>query len=115
MVHCNIIDEPHIGFTGFREFTVMSKQLTMSAAVSVLAMAVFALLGTDLPGVGTIYTGQTLKFTRPVHFGEEITTSVTVKELNAKRNRAIFECLAVNPQGKPVIISEATMMPPKAS
>lgn len=52
MVHCNIIDEPHIGFTGFREFTVMSKQLTMSAAVSVLAMAVFALLGTDLISVG---------------------------------------------------------------
>ena len=51
MVHCNIIDEPHIGFTGFREFTVMSKQLTMSAAVSVLAMAVFALLGTDLISV----------------------------------------------------------------
>ena len=52
MVHCNIIDGPHIGFTGFREFTVMSKQLTMSAAVSVLAMAVFALLGTDLISVG---------------------------------------------------------------
>lgn len=52
MVHCNMIDEPHIGLTGFREFTVMSKQLTMSAAVSVLAMAVFALLGTDLISVG---------------------------------------------------------------
>ena len=74
-----------------------------------------ALLGTDLPGVGTIYTGQTLKFTRPVHFGEEITASVTVKELNEERNRAVFECLAVNPQGEPVIIGEATVMPPKAS
>ena len=74
-----------------------------------------ALLGTDLPGVGTIYTGQTLKFTRPVHFGEEITASVTVKELNEERNRAVFECLAVNPQGEPVIVGEATVMPPKAS
>lgn len=74
-----------------------------------------ALLGTDLPGVGTIYTGQTLKFTRPVHFGEEITASVTVKELNTERNRAVFECLAVNPQGEPVIVGEATVMPPKAS
>ena len=74
-----------------------------------------ALLGTHLPGVGTIYRGQTLKFTRPVHFGEEITASVTVKELNTERNRAVFECLAVNPQGEPVIIGEATVMPPKAS
>jgi 3-hydroxybutyryl-CoA dehydratase len=74
-----------------------------------------ALLGTDLPGVGTIYTGQTLKFTRPVHFGEEITATVTVKELNTERNRAVFECLAVNPQGEPVIVGEATVMPPRAS
>ena len=81
-----------------------------------LAASLFsALLGTDLPGVGTIYTGQTLKFTRPVHFGEEITASVTVKELNAERNRAVFGCLAVNPQGEPVIVGEATVMPPKAS
>ena len=79
-----------------------------------LAASLFsALLGTDLPGVGTIYTGQTLKFTRPVHFGEEITASVTVKELNTERNRAVFDCLAVNPQGEPVIIGEATVMPPK--
>ncbi len=74
-----------------------------------------ALLGTDLPGVGTIYTGQTLKFTRPVHFGEEITATVTVKELNTERNRAVFECLAVNPRGEPVIVGEATVMPPRAS
>lgn len=52
MVHCNIYERSHIGFNRFKEFNVMSKQLTMSAAVSVMAMAVFALLGTDLISVG---------------------------------------------------------------
>ena len=52
MVHCNIYQRTHIGIIRFKEFTVMSKQLTMSAAVSVVAMAVFALLGTDLISVG---------------------------------------------------------------
>lgn len=73
-----------------------------------------ALLGNDLPGLGTIYTGQTLKFTRPVHFGEEITASVTVREINIERNRAVLDCLALNPQGEAVIVGEATVMPPKA-
>ncbi|NLD34254.1 MAG: MaoC family dehydratase [Clostridiales bacterium] len=72
-----------------------------------------ALLGTELPGVGSIYTGQTLKFTKPVHFGEEITASVTVKEIIAEKNRVILDCLAVNPQGEPVILGEATIMPPR--
>lgn len=72
-----------------------------------------AILGTELPGLGTIYTGQTLKFTRPVHFNEEITATVTVKELQQERNRAILECVAVNPAGETVIVGEATVMPPK--
>ena len=93
-----------------------STQFKTRIVHGMLAGSLFsALLGTDLPGVGTIYTGQTLKFTRPVHFGEEITASVTVKELNEERNRAVFECLAVNPQGEPVIVGEATVMPPRAS
>ena len=39
-----------------------------------------AVLGTELPGPGTIYLGQSLRFRRPVGLGDTITTSVTVKE-----------------------------------
>lgn len=74
-----------------------------------------ALLGTQMPGLGTIYVGQTLKFLRPVYFGDEITASVTVKELLPERNRVIFECEAVNQKGDTVLVGEATMMPPKES
>lgn len=72
-----------------------------------------ALLGTKLPGLGTIYTGQTLKFTKPVHFGEQLTASITVKEVLVEKNRVILDCLIVNPDGDPVVVGEATVMPPK--
>ena len=38
-------------------------------------------LGTQLPGPGTIYMGQELRFTKPVFFGDTITATVTVAEL----------------------------------
>ncbi|MGD9886471.1 MAG: MaoC family dehydratase [Bacilli bacterium] len=71
-----------------------------------------AILGTDLPGLGSIYTFQSLKFVKPVYFNEQITATVTVKELLFDKNRVIFDCVAKNEQGDVVIIGEATIMPP---
>lgn len=71
-----------------------------------------ALLGMELPGLGTIYTGQTLKFTKPVYLNETITASITVKDINVERGRVVFDCLAVNDKGETVIVGEATVMPP---
>ena len=72
-----------------------------------------ALLGTELPGLGTIYTGQTLRFTKPVYFDVPITASVTVKEVVAEKNRVILNCQAVDPDGDTVVLGEATVMPPR--
>lgn len=71
-----------------------------------------AVLANQLPGPGTIYVGQTLKFKAPVKPGDTVTATVTVKELNVERNRVILDTVCtVN--GKVVIEGEATMMPPK--
>ncbi len=72
-----------------------------------------AILGTQLPGLGTIYTAQTLKFLRPVHLDETITARLTVKEINLERGRVIFDCQALNDQGESVIVGEATVLPPR--
>ncbi|MCK7485107.1 MAG: MaoC family dehydratase [Bacillus subtilis] len=74
-----------------------------------------AILGTTLPGLGTIYTGQTLKFTKPVYFNDTITASVSVKDIIVEKNRVVFDCVAVNQRGETVILGEATVMPPKQS
>ena len=70
-------------------------------------------LGTQLPGPGTIYMGQELRFTKPVFFGDTITATVTVAELIPEKNRAILDTVCTNQNGAVVIKRKATVMPPK--
>lgn len=71
-----------------------------------------AVLGNKLPGPGTIYVGQTLKFKAPVKAGDTVTATVTVKDINVEKNRAVLETVCTV-CGKVVIEGEATAMPPK--
>lgn len=50
-----------------------------------------AVIGEQLPGHGTIYMGQTLKFMAPVRPGEEVLAVVRVSEIDAKRRRVTLE------------------------
>lgn len=73
-----------------------------------------AVLGTMLPGPGTIYMGQELRFTKPVFVGDTITATITVAELIPEKNRAKLETVCTNQDGEVVIKGVATVMPPKA-
>ena len=90
--------------------TMFKKQIVHGMLVGSLFSQIF---GVKMPGLGSIYTKQSLKFTKPVYFGDEITAKVTVKELNLERNRVIFDCIAINQSGDTVIIGEAEIMPPR--
>ena len=70
-----------------------------------------AVLGTLLPGPGTIYLGQDLRFKRPVGLGDIITASVTAKEKRDK-NVVVFECVCVNQDGQPVVTGSAEVIAP---
>lgn len=70
-------------------------------------------LGTKLPGPGTIYLGQTLRFRRPVGVGETITTSVTAVSKDEEKYRITFECECVNQDGEPVIKGTAEVIAPR--
>ena len=68
-----------------------------------------AALGAHLPGPGTIYLGQTLKFKAPVRPGDTVKTTVTVKEVVVEKKRAIMETICR--VGDVVVIEgEATVM-----
>src|SRR5580700_8409178 len=54
------------------------------------ASLISAVIGTKLPGPGCIYMNQTLKFTAPVHIGETVYATVTVKELMPAKNRVVL-------------------------
>ena len=71
-----------------------------------------ALLGTRLPGPGTIYLSQTLKFLAPVHVGDTLTLSVTVTALEPSKHHVTLACLGVNAKGEHVIEGEAVVLAP---
>lgn len=72
-----------------------------------------AILGTRLPGPGTIYIGQTLNFTAPVQIGDTITASVEVAEIMADKNRIRLKTVCENQNGVIVLDGEAVVSPPK--
>ena len=70
------------------------------------------LLGTKLPGPGTIYLDQTLSFRRPVKIGDTVTVSVTATAKDAERHRISFECRCVNQRGETAIEGVAKVIAP---
>lgn len=71
-------------------------------------------LGNQLPGPGTIYMGQELRFVKPVFIGDTVTATVTVTEKITEKNRLKLETVVTNQNGDKVITGVATVMPPKA-
>jgi phosphate acetyltransferase len=69
-------------------------------------------LGTEFPGPGTIYIGQTLRFSRPVKVGDTITIKVTCKQKFDHNKHVIFDCLCTNQDSLKVISGEAEVLAP---
>lgn len=69
-------------------------------------------LGVQLPGPGTIYLGQSLRFLRPVKPGDQLKVSVTVREKHDDKKRLILDCLCTNQDGKNVVKGEAEVIAP---
>lgn len=74
------------------------------------ASFISTVLGTRMPGPGTIYLEQTLKFCRPVFIGDTITATATVTRVNRKANRAWLKTVCTNQHGKPVVTGRALVM-----
>lgn len=68
-----------------------------------------AVLGTRLPGPGSIFINQSLRFKAPVRIGETVTATVTVREVNTERRRVILDTQCTV-KDKVVVEGEATMM-----
>jgi 3-hydroxybutyryl-CoA dehydratase len=50
-----------------------------------------AVIGEQLPGHGTVYLGQTLKFMAPVRPGDVVLAEVSVREIDHSRRRVTLE------------------------
>ncbi|MGM0438556.1 MAG: MaoC family dehydratase [Bacillota bacterium] len=71
-----------------------------------------AVLGTKLPGPGSIYISQNLNFKAPVNFGDTVTATARVKSKDEEKNRVVMETVCTTQNGKEVITGEAVLMPP---
>lgn len=76
------------------------------------ASYISAVFGTILPGPGSIYVTQSLKFTAPVKIGDTVLTTVKITQLNPDKSRAIFNTVC-EVGGNPVLKGEAELMIPK--
>jgi len=70
------------------------------------------LLGTKLPGPGSIYLEQSLKFEKPIAVGDVVTVSVKVLEKNPETHRVSLECKCTNQRGEEVIVGTAKVLAP---
>lgn len=70
-------------------------------------------LGCDMPGYGSIYVSQQVKFLRPVKVNDEITATVEVIE-KLEKNMVKFRTYCKNQLGKLVVDGEAVGIPPKS-
>ena len=95
------VDEEFAKTTRFRR-RIVHGMLTASLISSVLA--------NKLPGEGSVYLGQTLKFVAPVFPGDTITARVTVKEIREDKPIVKLETICINQHDEIVIRGEATVL-----
>jgi len=69
-----------------------------------------AVLGMRLPGTGSIYLSQSLRFTKPVRIGDTITARVEVLEVLATKRRVRLSRVCRNQKGETVVEGEAVVM-----
>jgi 3-hydroxybutyryl-CoA dehydratase len=74
-----------------------------------------AVLGSHLPGPGTIYISQNLKFLAPIRIGDTVTAKVEVIELIQEKNRVRLKTTVENQKGVVAVVGEAMVSAPKKS
>lgn len=77
------------------------------------ASLISALIANELPGPGSIYAAQTLKFIAPVYVGDSVLTEIRVLEFEPNRPRITLDCKVTTERGGLVLIGQAVVVPPR--
>jgi 3-hydroxybutyryl-CoA dehydratase len=95
----------------YAETTVFGARIAHGLLVAGLISAV---LGTLLPGPGTIYLGQELRFKAPVYVGDTVTARVKVVKLRPEKRIATLSTNCYNQDEKILIDGEAVVQYPQS-
>ena len=74
------------------------------------ASLISAVLANELPGAGSVYLSQTLKFVKPVFPGDTVTARVTVIGIRDDKPIITLETVCLNQHNEPVLKGEATVL-----
>lgn len=74
-----------------------------------VAGMISATLANDMPGPGTVYLGQSLKFKKPVYPGNTITATVEVLSIRADKPIVTLGTVCTNQDGEVVLEGEAVV------
>lgn len=74
-----------------------------------------ATLAGKLPGPGSVYLSQTLRFTAPVRIGDTVTARVEVIEMIVPKRRVKLSTVCRNQNGDKVVDGEAIVLVPEAA
>lgn len=74
------------------------------------ASLISAVLANELPGAGSVYLSQTLKFLKPVFPGDTVTARVTVIEIRDDKPIVKLETVCLNQRDQTVLQGEATVL-----
>lgn len=97
------------------EYASQSRFGARIAHGALIAGYISAVLGTMLPGPGSIYLEQTSSFKAPVYIGDEITATVRVIKIREDKPIVTLETSCVNQHGKAVIEGTAVLLCPQLS
>jgi len=90
----------------YAEKSLFGKRIAHGFLIGSLISAV---LGNDMPGPGSIYLGQTLKFLAPIHIGDTVTVTVKVVALREDKRIITLHTDCTNQHGTLVLSGEATV------
>jgi len=88
----------------YAKSTIFGSRIVHGFLYSSLISAVIA---TKLPGPGSIYMSQSLKFTKPVFFGDEVEAIVTVTGFDEIKGNLQLETVSIKNGDTQVVSGEA--------
>ena len=79
------------------------------------ASFISTIIGTMLPGPGSIYISQEVAFLKPVQFGDTVTATAEVAEVMVEKKRVRLKTFCTNQKGETVLDGQAIVSPPRRS
>ncbi len=96
-----------------KEFAAQTSLKERVVPTMLVASLVSKILGTQLPGNGTVHIAQQVEFLLPVFIGDTVEARIEATRIDGKLGRVWFDITCTNRKGEVVMRGETIVMPPR--